>query len=412
MDKKLIKKFKKIKEEFPILKKKINGKNLIYFDNAATTQKPKIVINGIKNYYENYCSNVKRSSHFLSSKSDEIYENSRKNISKFIGCKNDELIFTNGTTQSLNIISNILEKKIKKNDEILISISEHNSNLVLWQEISKKIGAKLIYIPLDKNFKLDFEIFKTLISKKTKILSLGFISNVLGNVNEVEKFFSYLKNKNKESFCVLDMAQSISHKKINLKKIGCDFAGFSGHKFFAFFGCGLLYMKKNIIKKSKPINFGGEMIKEVFKKKSIYMEDFRKFEAGTPNVSGVYSMSLAINFIKKIGYNDIEKYEKYLTEYFLTELEKIKNIKILGCKNNKNRIPIFSIYFENVNSFDVEYYLNNSNIACRVGPHCTNLFHNEYGLKSSIRFSLCFYNTTNEIDLVIIKLKKILKLLN
>ena len=410
MDKKSLEKFfLKKRNDFPIFK---NNKNLIYFDNCATSQKPKIVIKKICEYYENFNSNSHRGSYEIANKSTMIFEDTRKEVSKFLNVNCEEIIFTKGATNSANILINGVKDLIKKNDEVILLESEHHSNLVGWQNLAKEKNLKIKYLKLNKDFEIDLEDLKKIITKKTKIISINHISNVIGNINNVGEISKIIKNKNKNILFFLDISQSIVHKKLDLGKINCDGAFFSGHKFFSAMGSGVLFLKKKLIQEFSPFEFGGNMISSVSQKESIYNNDFSKFEAGTNNISSIYSLSLAIKYIEEISYKKIENYERNLTKYFLEKLKKYKNkIILLGNFKIKNRVPIFSFKFIDIESEDIAYFLNKKNICIRVGHHCSIPLHKNNKITSTLRVSLCFYNTKKEIDIFFNELEKCLKIL-
>ncbi len=398
---------KNIREEFPILKKKINNQNLIYVDNASSTQKPKAVINKIKEIYENNYSNVHRGIHTLSENMTKEYEETRKTVAKFVSAKENEIIFTKGTTNSINIIANGIQG-IKKGDEIVLSISEHHANLVPWQELCKRTGAKLKFIPLNKDFEIDISQAKKIITNKTKLVAISHISNVLGSINDVEKIIKIAKKKG--ALVLIDSAQSIVHKKINVKKLNCDFLSFSAHKMYGPNSLGILYVKEDLLGKIKPLEFGGNMIEDVELNSSSYAKGFQKFEAGTPSIVEVIAFKEALNLLNSVSVKNIEKHELDLTKYFLKEVKKIKSLEIFGKTKSSNRIPVFSFTMEGIHAHDISSLLDAQGIATRSGHHCTIPLHKEYNLKATTRISFGIYNTKKEIDSIIKALQKIEKL--
>lgn len=402
-------KFKKIRKDFPILTTKIKTKKLIYADNSATTQKPKQVIDEICNYYKKYNSNIFRSGHYLARIAEDKYEQSRKNIASFIGAEKNEIIFTSGATQSFNFLGWALLESIKEDDEILLSENEHHSNLIIWQEIIKIKKAKIKIIPLNENFEITVENTIKSITKKTKIISLIHVSNVSGNITNVEEIGKHIRKINPKIIYIIDATQSVAHKKIDVKKIDCNYLVFSSHKIYGPMGVGILYGKYEDLKKLKPVNFGGGMINEVEFYKSTYSNQIpTKFEAGTPNISAVIGFSKAISYIQEIGIEEIEKYENCLANYLYENLKKIQDIKIYSSK--KPTIPIISFTIKNIHSHDITTILDQQAIAVRGGHHCVMPFHTKQKISSTTRISLCFYNTKEEIDKIIQALKKLPKI--
>ena len=322
--------FKKIRGDFPILKRKINGKPLVYLDSAATTQKPKQVIDAMTDYYEKYNANVHRGVYKLSEEASIAYESAHQDVAKFIGAEFDEISFTKNTTESINSLANILTRNLKKGDEILISKMEHHSNLVPWQYIANQKGLVLKYVELTKNGKLDLNHLENSLTKKTKIVSLTHVSNVLGTINPIKEIAKIVKSNG--SLFVVDGAQSVPHMKVNVKDLGCDFIAFSGHKMLGPTGIGVLYGKKELLEKLDPFLFGGGMIREVQEQKTTWDTLPWKFEAGTPNIAEAIGLSAAIKYLEKIGMENIEAYEKYLVSYALEKLSSVNDLKIYGPK--------------------------------------------------------------------------------
>ncbi|WP_185877883.1 aminotransferase class V-fold PLP-dependent enzyme [Blattabacterium cuenoti] len=406
------KNIEKIRNEFPILKEKIYNKSLIYFDNAATTQKPKKVIESSKFFYSKINSNVHRSMHFLSRKSTLSIENVRKNIQKFICAKYDsEIIFTKGTTESINLVASSISNFINKGDEILISHIEHHSNIVPWQNICNIQKSILKIIPINKNGVIDLNKFESLISKKTKIVSICHISNVLGIINPIK----YIIDKSHKfgAWVLIDGAQAVSHLCLNMQELDVDFYVFSGHKMYGPTGVGILYGKKDILKCINPYQFGGEMIKNVSLEKTTFSCVPFKFEAGTPNIEGIFVLGESINFIRKIGLKNIQNYEKKLVKYAINKLEKINDIYIYG-KINKidKKSSIISFNLNKLHCFDVGSILDRLGIAVRTGYLCAQPLMNFFKINGMIRISFSIYNTFEEIDYLfdsLIKAKKMLK---
>ncbi|WP_110487016.1 SufS family cysteine desulfurase [Candidatus Karelsulcia muelleri] len=400
------KEIKSIRNQFPILNTIINNRKLIYFDNAATTQKPKQIINSIKKFYYKINSNVHRGAHFLSKKATEKMELSRKRIKFFLNAKSShEIIFTSGATESINLIANSISDLINKNDEILIPYSEHHSNIIPWQILCKKKKAFLKIIPIDNNGNLKLEKFKSILSKRTKLISLSHVSNALGIINPINKIIFEAKKYN--ILVVIDGSQAISHIPINIKKINTDFYVFSIHKMYGPTGIGVLYGKEELLKLFSPYKYGGEMIKKVLFEKTTYANLPFKLEAGTPNIEGIISTLEVIKFIKKYSINNIKIYENKIMNYATKLLNSIKGIKIYG----KVRSNIISFNIKNIHPFDGGQLLDNFGIAVRTGNHCAQPLMRFFSIPGTIRISFAIYNSFEEIDFLfktILKIKKIL----
>lgn len=395
----------KIREDFPILKKIVHGKPLCYLDNAATTQKPKDVLESLNNYYLNINSNVHRGVHFLSGEATNAYEASRTKIKNFLNAKSEkEIIFTRGTTEAINLISNSFGKNyIKENDEIIISEMEHHSNIVPWQLIAQEKKAGLKIIPISDDGELILDEFEKLITEKTKIISVVYVSNSLGTINPVEKI---IETAHKYDIPVLlDAAQAVSHFPIDVQKLDCDFLAFSGHKIYGPTGIGILYGKENLLEAIPPFMGGGDMISKVTFEKTTYNELPYKFEAGTPNIAGAVGLGAAVNFLSNIGFDFITKHEKELLNYVNNSLREIENLKIIG--NAKEKCGAVSFVFDNIHPHDVGTFLDYDGIAIRTGHHCTQPVMNRFNIPATSRASFALYNTKSEIDLLSQSLKKI-----
>ncbi|MAH33173.1 cysteine desulfurase [archaeon] len=397
---------KKIRKDFPILNVKVHGKNLVYLDNAATTQKPKQVIGTVKDFYEKYNANIHRSIHELGEKSTAAYEEAHKKVADFINTDFEEIIFTKGTTESLNLLAYSLSDKIKPGDEIVLTQMEHHSNLVPWQQIAIKNKAKLKFIEIDKNGLLKKESIKKNITKKTKIVSVTHISNVLGTVNDVDEICR-IAHENDALF-IVDAAQSIQHIPVDVKKINCDFLAFSGHKMLGPTGIGVLYGKKELLQNLNPFNYGGEMIKEVTFENSKWNDLPWKFEAGTPNIAGGIGLGAAIDYINKVGMKNIMAHDKILTEYAIETLSKIKEVEIYGPKAEK-RTSVIAFNVKGVHAHDTASILDTEGVAVRAGHHCAMPLSNILGITSSARASFYLYNTKQEIDKLAEGIKKVIK---
>ena len=396
----------KIRDQFPILNKKINNHQLVYFDNAATTQKPKKVINAINEYYSEYNANIHRGIHTLAEKATNEYEKTRKSVSQFINSKSEkEIIFTRGTTEGINLIaSSFVKNFLKKEDEIIISEMEHHSNIVPWQMICEENGIVLKTINVLENGEVDLDNFKELINDKTKFLSIVHTSNTLGTVNPIKQLIEICKKNNITT--MVDGAQASAHSKINVQDLNCDFFVLSAHKMYGPTGVGIVYGKEEILEKMPPYMGGGEMIKEVNFQKTTYNELPYKFEAGTPNIGDVIGFNKALNFISDIGFDNISSYEKKLKDYASNSLNKIDGLKILG--NSKNKIGIFSFTLKKVHYYDLGLLLDSKGIAIRTGHHCTQPLMDKFNLEGTARVSLAIYNSKEEIDYFVEKIKKLI----
>ena len=399
-----------IRSQFPILSQKVNGKPLIYLDNGATSQKPISVIESWKKYYQEINANVHRGIHTLSQLATEEMEISRRKIQKFINAKNDfEVIFTKGTTEGINLIAYSLTNLIKENDEIIISYLEHHSNIVPWQMLCERTGAKLKVIPMDENGILQLDFLDENLSEKTKIVSVNQVSNALGIINPVEEIIAKTR-ANSNAMIVIDGAQSVPHFKIDVQNMDCDFFVFSGHKMYAPMGTGILYGKEDILRKIQPFHGGGEMIATCSFEKTTYADLPFKFEAGTPNVGGNIALGAAIDFMEKIGQEQIQNHENALLDYAQKKLLEIEGLKIYGEKANRTGVVSFNLEGIGIAS-DVGMILDKLGIAVRTGHHCTQPIMEYFKIAGTVRASFAVYNTFDEIDILtqgVIKAKKML----
>jgi len=387
-----------IRKDFPILERKINGKSLIYFDNAATSQTPISVIESISDYYKKYNANIHRGVHSVSEEATEAYESSRKKIQKHFNANfSEEIIFTSGTTHSINIIANGYTDLLTSDDEIIVSGMEHHSNIVPWQMMVEKNHAKLSVIPLKENGELDIDHFKSIISEKTKIVFLNHVSNALGIINPIEEIIE-ISHRN-GAVVLIDGAQSSAHFTIDLQKLDVDYFTASAHKLCGPTGIGFLYGKKNLLEKLPPLMGGGEMISDVTFEKTTYAELPHKFEAGTPNISGAIAFGYALDYINKIGLDNIYNYENELLNYATQSLKKIEGLKIYGDTNNKTSVISFNI--ENLHPYDIGSILDKFGIAVRTGQHCAQPIMDHFLISGTVRVSLSFINTKKEIDKLI-----------
>jgi cysteine desulfurase/selenocysteine lyase len=388
----------------------VNGKPLVYLDNAATSQKPVSVLKVWNDYYTEINANVHRGIHTLSQLATEEMELSRRKIQKFINAKHDfEVIFTKGTTEGLNLIAYILTQKLKKDDEIIISYLEHHSNIVPWQLLCERTGAKLRVIPIDENGILQLNYLDEFLSEKTKVVSVNQVSNALGIVNPVEEIIARTR-KNSDAYIVIDGAQSAPHFDIDVQRMDCDFFVFSGHKMYAPMGTGILYGKQEILEDLPPFHGGGEMIATCSFDGTTYAGLPFKYEAGTPNVGGNIALGAAVDFIEKIGRQNIQNHENALLEYAQRKLLELENIKIYGEK--AKRVGVVSFNLEGVGiSSDVGMILDKMGIAVRTGHHCTQPIMDFFNIAGTVRASFAVYNTFDEIDRLVEGVKKAQKML-
>ena len=406
-----VKKFdvKKIREDFPILQREVNGKLLVYLDNAATSQKPQVVINAIANYYTNQNSNIHRGVHTLSQEATQAYEDSRETIARHINAKsNCEVIFTKGTTDAINLVASSFGKKfISKGDEIIISEMEHHSNIVSWQMMCEEKEAILRVIPINDQGELVLEEFEKLLSGKTKLVAIAHVSNALGTINPVETIIEKAHSKNVP--VLLDGAQAMPHMKVDVQKLDVDFYCFSGHKMFGPTGIGILYGKEKWLNQMPPYQGGGDMIKTVTFKKTTYNELPFKFEAGTPNIEAGIVLARAIDYINSIGLGNIHDYEKELLDYASRELSKIEGMKFIG--TSKKKSSLISFLVDGIHPYDVGMILDKLGIAVRTGHHCAQPLMDRFGIPGTIRASFAFYNTKEEVDMLVKGIKKAIEML-
>lgn len=397
-----------VREDFPILQTKVNGYPLVYFDNAATSQKPLTVLNAIQEYYKETNSNVHRGIHYLSNKATNQFEEARKTIAAHLNASTDEIIYTRGTTEAINLVAfSYGEAFIKSGDEIIISHMEHHSNIVPWQMLCERKNAILKVIPITQEGELKLDEFKKILSPKTKLVAVTHVSNTLGTINPVEEIIEAAHAKNIP--VLLDGAQAIPHLKIDVKKLDVDFYCFSGHKVYGPTGIGVLYGKSHWLNQMPPYQGGGEMIKEVTFEKTTYNESPLRFEAGTPNIEASVVLAKAIDYINKIGLDKIAKQEHELLLYATQRLEKIKGLRIIGTAANKTSVLSFVV--DSIHPSDIGILLDKQGIAVRTGHHCTQPLIDFYKIPGTVRASLAFYNTFEEIDIFIAALNKAIGML-
>ncbi|APY10716.1 cysteine sulfinate desulfinase [Seonamhaeicola sp. S2-3] len=392
-----------IRKDFPILARKVNGKPLVYFDNAATSQTPQQVINAIVNYYTNFNANIHRGVHTLSQEATDLYEQSRQKIQAHFNAKHaHEIIFTSGTTHGINIVANGFSSILKKNDEIIVSALEHHSNIVPWQMLCERTGATLKVIPMNDNGELEISEYEKLLSNNTKLVFVNHISNALGTINPVKYIIE--KAHNVGAAVLIDGAQACAHIKPNVQDLNADFYVASAHKMCGPTGVGVLYGKEAWLNKLPPYQGGGEMIAEVTFQKTTYADLPHKFEAGTPNIAGGIVFGTAIDYMNTIGFDNIAEYENELLEYATKKLLEIDGLKIYG--TSKHKTSVISFNLKGIHPYDVGSILDKLGIAVRTGHHCAQPIMDFYKIPGTVRASFAFYNTKAEIDTLVEGVKK------
>ncbi|MFN4233727.1 MAG: SufS family cysteine desulfurase [Bacteroidia bacterium] len=402
-------KLEEIRNQFPILMEKVNGKPLVYFDNAATSQKPKTVIDAIVEFYTHQNANIHRGVHSLSQKATDAYEHARRKIASFINApKPEQIIFTRGTTESINLVAfSYARTFLNAGDEIIISALEHHSNIVPWQMVCEEKNLSLKVIPINDDGDLILEEYEKLLSNKTKIVAVNHISNALGTINPIKTIIE--KAHAAGAIVLIDGAQSISHIPIDVQTLDCDFFAFSGHKMFASTGIGVLYGKEELLNKMPPFMGGGDMIKTVTFEKTEYNELPHKFEAGTPHIEAGITITKAIEFIESVGFDFIKEQENNLLQYATERLKEINCVKIIG--NPIRKTSVISFIVEGIHPYDIGVLLDKMGIAVRTGHHCTQPIMDRFCIPGTVRASFAFYNTTQEIDIFINSLNKAIEML-
>lgn len=398
-----------IRSQFPILNQTVYGKPLVYFDNAATTQKPQCVIDTLCDYYKSLNSNIHRGAHYLASQATEQYEQTRRKVKEFINARHShEIVFTRGTTESINLVaSSFSQRFIGKGDEVVVSAMEHHSNIVPWQLACERQGATLRVIPFDDQGILDLDAFAALLNERTRIVAVTNVSNTLGTVNPIAEIIRIAHSR--EIPVLVDGAQAISHRKVDVQQLGCDFYCFSGHKMYGPMGVGVMYGREELLEQMPPYQGGGEMIKDVTFERTTYNELPFKFEAGTPAVGDVLGLGTAIDFISQIGIGAIAATEKELTDYATGQLQQIEGLRIYGTAPDKTSVISFLI--GNAHPYDVGTLLDKLGIAVRTGHHCTQPIMDRYGIPGTVRASFAVYNTRDEVDTLCAAIRRIASML-
>ncbi|WP_333866448.1 cysteine desulfurase [Sphingobacterium sp.] len=399
----------KIRADFPILKREVNGRPLVYLDNGATTQKPSAVINSIVHYYSDMNSNVHRGVHYLSQISTDAFEVTRKKVQTFINAAEDkEIIITKGTTDGINLIATCYGRAfIHAGDEIIISAMEHHSNIVPWQMLCDEKGCKIRVIPMNDKGELDMDAYNNLLNEKTKLVAVTYVSNALGTINPVDKIIS--KAHQHGAVVLVDAAQAVQHIQIDVQKLDVDFLVFSGHKMYGPTGVGVLYGKEELLNAMPPYQGGGDMIKEVTFEKTTYNELPFKFEAGTPNIEAGICLNEAIDYINSIGLDNIEAYEHELLEYATEKLSEIPGMRFIGTAEQK--CSVISFVIDGTHPYDVGVILDKLGIAVRTGHHCAQPVMERFGIPGTIRASLAVYNTKEEIDVLVAGIQRAVNML-
>ena len=393
----------KIKADFPIFQ----SGNFFYLDNAATTQKPYTVLEAMKNYYETENANPLRGLYELSQKATEAYERARVSVQKFLNAKSsEEIIFVRNATEGLNLVAQSYGRAfLNEGDEVLITVMEHHSNLIPWQQVAKEKGAKLIFLEPNEEGLISLESFKKALSDKVKIVAMAEVSNVLGNRQDIETFVKLTHEKN--AIFVCDGAQSVPHRKVDVQEMDVDFLAFSGHKLYGPMGIGAVYGKKELLKKMPPFLFGGEMIEYVTKEEATWAELPHKFEAGTVNVGGAVGLEAAIQYLEKLGFSFIEEREKELSEYLMAGMKEIPHVRVLGSANGRNHHGIMTFTIEGVHPHDIAEIMDSHKVCIRAGHHCAQPLMKFMGTPSTSRVSLGLYNTKEDVDAFLAALKTI-----
>ena len=393
------------KKDFPVLM----NRKVAYLDSGATTQKPQSVIDAVDNYYKEHNANPHRGAYSLSMEATEDYENGRDKVAKFINASREEVIFTKNASEALNLVAYSYGlDNLNENNEIVLSIMEHHSNLVPWQYVSRKTGAKLKYMYINDNFELDIDEVKAKITDKTKVVGIVHVSNVTGTINDVKAIIEYAHSKG--AVVVLDVSQSIPHMKIDVKELDADFIAFSGHKMLAPLGIGVLYGKKELLTKMTPFLYGGDMIEYVYEDHTTFAPLPSKFEAGTQNVGGVVGLAAAIDYIESVGYDNIQKIEKELVDYAVEKLSKLDYITMYMTKNKENHSGVISFNINGVHPHDVASILDNEGVCVRSGNHCAQPLLRYIGIDSTCRASFYLYNTKEDVDRLVAAIEKAYKM--
>lgn len=398
-----------VRKDFPILEKTVNGNPLVYIDNAATTQKPRAVIESHVDFYLHHNANIHRGAHQLGTESTEAYDEAREKVCRFINApESREIIFTRGATESINLVTSTYGRRfIGEGDEIIISTMEHHANIVPWQILCGEKNSVLRIIPITDSGEIIMDEYVKLLNDKTKFVSVAHVSNTLGTINPVKEIIRLAHERNIP--VLIDGAQAVPHMKVDIRNIGCDFYAFSGHKMFGPTGIGVLYGKAELLESMPPYQGGGDMISHVSFEKTTYNEIPTKFEAGTPNIAGAIGLGISIDYLNNLNFNLLEEHEKELMTYAADKLKDIPGIRFIGTA--KNKASVVSFIIEGLNSLDIGIMLDTMGIAVRTGQHCTEPLMSRYGITGTVRASFALYNTKEEVDLFVAGLKKVIGIL-
>lgn len=408
----------KIRRDFPILSRKVNGKPLAYLDNAATSQKPRQVLEAIDSYYRKHNANVHRGIHTLSVEATELMESARKKVAKFVGVDDpSEIIFVRNATEAINLVAYSWGRlNIDRGDEIVLTVAEHHSNFVVWQQLAAENGAVLKIVPIDENGEVNLVAFKKALTKKTKLVTFFHVSNVLGTINDVRKLVEIinkwyealrLRSGQSRPLVLIDGAQAVPHMPVDIGKIGCDFYVFTGHKMLGPTGVGVLWAKRELLEQMPPFLFGGEMISKVSFDRTTWSQLPWKFEAGTPNIAGAVGLGAAVDYLEKVGMGDVRKHEVELTEYALDRLSGVRDVRLLGSVDVRKRGGVISFNVGNIHAHDVASILDSEGIAIRSGHHCAGPLMDFLRITSAARASFYVYNTKEEIQRLIDGIEKV-----
>ncbi len=400
-----------VKKDFPILKREVNGKLIVYLDSGATSQKPESVLRAEREYYEKHNANVHRGAHTLGDEATQMYQESREKVAKFIGGRSEEIIFVRNTTEAINLVAYAWGlDNLHAGDVIVTTVMEHHANMVPWQEVARRTGARVEVVGLTEDGQVDMDDYAKKLKLKPKMVAVVHVSNALGTINAVAEM---TKMAHKVGAVVLvDGAQSVPHMKVEMSKLGCDFYAFSGHKMLGPMGIGVLWGRRAILERMSPFLTGGGMIGEVTTTSSTWAEVPEKFEAGTPNVAGAVGLASAIEYLEKLGLDSVREHDQSIVEYTLSELCKVRNLAILGTKNAELRSGSVSFEYQGVHAHDVATVLDTEGVAVRSGHHCTMPLHNRLGVAASIRASFNVYTTKEDIDALVRALAKVKEVFN
>ena len=394
-----------VRKDFPILKEKVGRNKLVYLDSSSTSQKPKVVMKAIQDFYQTTNANVHRGLYLLAQKSTMAYEDAHQTVANFIGAEFEEIVFTKGTTESLNLLATILTSKLKRGDEIVLTEMEHHSNIVPWQQLAKRKGLKIRYIPVKENYELDLRAARKLINAKTKIVSVTHMSNVLGTINPIYELTILAHSHG--AYMIVDAAQSVPHMPVNVKDLECDFLVFSGHKMLAPTGIGVLYGMKEHLLDLEPYQFGGDMINEVTFNDATWNNLPWKFEAGTPPIAQAVGLAAAIKYLKKLDMKQVQEHGLRMSRYMLKKLKEVEGLKIIGPEDPDKRGPVFSFTMKGIHPHDISDIVNKLGVAVRGGHHCAMPLMKSLNLQGTTRVSTYIYNVPKDIDVLVNSLKKV-----